>query len=62
MTQGIPCSWTAANRRGPIDRFLRDLGTWTQHITSGPVLLQNCGNRLNGAEPEPSWEFLDLVS
>ncbi|MFI9402021.1 acyl-CoA dehydrogenase family protein [Nocardia sp. NPDC052316] len=52
---------TTAIRRGPIERFLRDLGTGTQHITSGPVVLQNCGKWLSGAHPEAHWEFLDLV-
>ncbi|RZS32374.1 alkylation response protein AidB-like acyl-CoA dehydrogenase [Herbihabitans rhizosphaerae] len=52
---------TTAIRRGPIDRFLRDLGTGTQHITSGPVVLQNCGKWLSGAESDAHWEFLDLV-
>ncbi|MEU7488506.1 acyl-CoA dehydrogenase [Streptomyces sp. NPDC042319] len=52
---------TAAIRRGPIDRFLRDLGTGTQHITSSPVVLQNCGKWLSGAQPQAHWEFLDLA-
>ncbi|MBF6541544.1 acyl-CoA dehydrogenase family protein [Nocardia brasiliensis] len=52
---------TTAIRRGPIDRFLRDLETGTQHITSGPVVLQNCGKWLSGAQPGAHWEFLDLV-
>ena len=52
---------TAAIRRGPIDRFLRDLGTGAQHITSSPVVLQNCGKWLSGARPGARWEFLDLV-
>ncbi|MER6841121.1 acyl-CoA dehydrogenase [Streptomyces platensis] len=52
---------TAAIRRGPIDRFLRDLGTGTQHITSSPTVLQNCGKWLSGAEPRAHWEFLDLT-
>ncbi|MFE0186536.1 acyl-CoA dehydrogenase [Streptomyces sp. NPDC058989] len=52
---------TAAIRRGPIDRFLRDLGTGTQHITSSPTVLQNCGKWLNGARPQAHWEFLDLT-
>jgi len=52
---------TAAIRRGPIDRFLRDLGTGTQHITSGPMVLQNCGKWLIGAQPQAHWEFLDLA-
>ncbi|WP_433654736.1 acyl-CoA dehydrogenase [Nocardia sp. CA-128927] len=52
---------TTAIRRGPIDRFLRDLGTGSQHITSGPVVLQNCGKWLSGAQSGAHWEFLDLV-
>ncbi|MWA15959.1 acyl-CoA dehydrogenase [Streptomyces sp. BA2] len=52
---------TAAIRRGPIDRFLRDLGTGTQHITSSPTVLQNCGKWLSGAQPQAHWEFLDLA-
>ncbi|MEB3365798.1 acyl-CoA dehydrogenase family protein [Saccharopolyspora mangrovi] len=52
---------TAAIRRGPIDRYLRDLGTGSQHITSGQVVLQNCGKWLSGAQPRARWQFLDLV-
>ena len=53
---------SAAIRRGPVDRFLRDLATGTQHITSGPVVLQNCGRWLSGATDSGShWEFLDLT-
>ncbi|MFI0789797.1 acyl-CoA dehydrogenase [Streptomyces lydicus] len=53
---------TAAVRRGPIDRFLRDLATGTQHITSSPTVLQNCGKWLSGAQSQAHWEFLDLTS
>ena len=52
---------TAAIRRGPVDRFLRDLSTGTQHITSSPVVLQNCGKWLSGAQLRSHWEFLDLT-
>jgi indole-3-acetate monooxygenase len=52
---------SAAIRRGPIDRFLRDLGTGAQHITSSPVVLQSCGKWLSGARPDARWSFLDLV-
>jgi alkylation response protein AidB-like acyl-CoA dehydrogenase len=52
---------SAAIRRGPVDRFLRDLHTGTQHITSSPVVLQNCGKWLSGARPEARWTFLDLA-
>ncbi|WP_282797946.1 acyl-CoA dehydrogenase family protein [Streptomyces sp. CC224B] len=51
---------SAAIRRGPVDRFLRDLGTGAQHITSSPVVLQNCGKVLSGARPDARWSFLDL--
>lgn len=52
---------SAAIRRGPINRFLRDLHTGTQHITSSPVVLQNCGKWLSGARPDARWNFLDLA-
>ncbi|NLU70377.1 acyl-CoA dehydrogenase [Streptomyces sp. HNM0574] len=52
---------TAAIRRGPLDRFLRDLGTGAQHITSGPAVLANCGQWLSGTRPNAHWEFLDLA-
>ncbi|MEU6763847.1 acyl-CoA dehydrogenase family protein [Streptomyces sp. NPDC046853] len=52
---------SAAIRRGPIDRFLRDLGTGAQHITSSPVVLQNCGKWLSGGHPDARWSFLDLT-
>ncbi|MGW5867117.1 acyl-CoA dehydrogenase family protein [Streptomyces sp. NPDC055239] len=52
---------SAAIRRGPVDRFLRDLATGAQHITSSPVVLQNCGKYLSGARPDARWSFLDLT-
>ncbi|MEV6231478.1 acyl-CoA dehydrogenase family protein [Saccharopolyspora shandongensis] len=51
---------TAALRRGPIQRFHRDLGTGTQHVTSGAVVLQNCGRSLSGLAPGARWNFLTL--
>lgn len=51
---------TAALRRGPLQLFFRDLHAGTQHVTSGPVVLQNCGKWLSGLAPEAHWEFLDL--
>ncbi|TDV41016.1 acyl-CoA dehydrogenase family protein [Actinophytocola oryzae] len=53
---------TTALRRGDLQRYYRDLNSGTQHITSGPVLLQNCGKALAGLAPDAHWEFLDLVS
>ncbi len=51
---------TAALRRGALQRFFRDLHAGTQHITSGPVVLQNCGKWLSGLAPESAWVFLEL--
>jgi alkylation response protein AidB-like acyl-CoA dehydrogenase len=53
---------TTALRRGDLQRYFRDLNAGTQHITSGPVVLQHCGKWLAGLAPEARWEFLDLVS
>lgn len=51
---------TAALRRGVLQRFFRDLHAGTQHVTSGPVVLQNCGRWLSGLAPDAHWAFLDL--
>ncbi|PRX49567.1 alkylation response protein AidB-like acyl-CoA dehydrogenase [Prauserella shujinwangii] len=51
---------TAALRRGPLQRYLRDLHSGTQHVTSSPVVLQNCGRWLSGLAPRSRWVFLDL--
>ncbi|WP_435070552.1 acyl-CoA dehydrogenase [Amycolatopsis thermoflava] len=51
---------TAALRRGDLQRFFRDLHAGTQHITSGPVVLQNCGRWMAGLAPDAHWEFLEL--
>jgi hypothetical protein len=52
---------TAAMRRGDLQRYYRDLNAGTQHITSGPVVLQNCGKWLAGLAQDARWEFLELV-
>lgn len=51
---------TTALRRGVLQRFFRDLHAGTQHMTSGPVVLQNCGKVLGGLT-EGHWAFFDLV-
>lgn len=51
---------TAALRRGTLQRYFRDLHAGTQHVTSGPVILQNCGKQLSGLAPDSQWVFLDL--
>jgi alkylation response protein AidB-like acyl-CoA dehydrogenase len=53
---------TTAMRRGDLQRYFRDLNAGTQHITSGPVVLQHCGRWLAGLAPDSRWQFLDLVS
>ncbi len=53
---------TSALRRGVIQRFFRDLHAGTQHITSGPGVLQNCGKWLSGLAPDARWSFLGLES
>ncbi len=51
---------TAALRRSALQRYFRDLHAGTQHVTSGPVVLQNCGKRLSGLAPDAQWVYLDL--
>lgn len=52
---------TAALRNGDLNRVFRDLHGGTQHVTSGPGVLQGCGRRLAGLAPGASWVFLSLV-
>ncbi|GLB65909.1 acyl-CoA dehydrogenase family protein [Arthrobacter mangrovi] len=51
---------TAALRSGDLQRFFRDMHAGTQHVTSGPVVLQNCGRHLAGLAPNAHWVFLEL--
>ncbi|OLT42141.1 acyl-CoA dehydrogenase [Saccharomonospora sp. CUA-673] len=51
---------TAALRSGALQRFFRDLHAGTQHVTSGPVVLQHCGKWLSGLAPDAHWVFLEL--
>ena len=52
---------TAALRHGALQRFFRDLHAGTQHMTSGPVVLQACGKKLAGLAPGSEWQFFSLV-
>lgn len=52
---------TAALRSGDLQRIFRDMHAGTQHVTSGPVVLQKCGRRLAGLAPHAEWVFIDLV-
>lgn len=51
---------TTALRRGVLQRLFRDVHAGTQHVTSGPVVLQKCGKWLSGLAPDAYWEFLDF--
>lgn len=52
---------TAALRSGDLQRIFRDMHAGTQHVTSGPVVLQKCGKQLAGLAPHAEWVFIDLV-
>jgi alkylation response protein AidB-like acyl-CoA dehydrogenase len=53
---------TTALRAGTIQRFYRDLHAGTQHVTSGPGVLEECGRELAGLAGEaPQWGALALV-
>lgn len=51
---------TTALRRGVLQRLFRDAHAGTQHVTSGPVVLQHCGKWLSGLAPDASWDFLTI--
>ncbi|GAA3686966.1 acyl-CoA dehydrogenase family protein [Arthrobacter ginkgonis] len=52
---------TAALREGDLQRFFRDMHAGTQHMTSGPVVLQGCGRVLSGLAKDSQWVFFSLV-
>lgn len=52
---------TAALRHGDLQRFFRDMHAGTQHMTSGPMVLQACGRVLSGLAKNPEWVFFSLV-
>lgn len=52
---------TAALRSGTLQRYFRDMHAGTQHITSGPVVLQGCGRMLSGLAKDSNWIFFSLV-
>jgi indole-3-acetate monooxygenase len=52
---------TAALREGDLQRFFRDMHAGTQHMTSGPVVLQACGRMLTGLAKDAEWVFFSLV-
>jgi alkylation response protein AidB-like acyl-CoA dehydrogenase len=52
---------TSALREGDIQRFFRDMHAGTQHITSGPAVLQSAGRMLSGLAPDYAWSFGSLI-
>jgi alkylation response protein AidB-like acyl-CoA dehydrogenase len=52
---------TTALRTGTIQRLFRDVHGGTQHITSGPAVLQNAGKELAGLAPDSKWTAWSLV-
>lgn len=52
---------TAALRHGDLQRFFRDMHAGTQHMTSGPVVLQSCGRMLAGLANNAEWVFFSLA-
>lgn len=53
---------TSGLRRGPIQRFFRDMNAGTQHVTSGPGAVQGCGRHLAGLASNASWQAFTLVA
>lgn len=68
-------TWTAADvcdfaykaaggvslRNGVIQRYFRDMHAGTQHVTSSPAILKECGRDLVGVAPGKKWNFFGLV-
>jgi alkylation response protein AidB-like acyl-CoA dehydrogenase len=68
-------TWTAASvcdyayraaggvslRSGPLQRYWRDMHAGTQHVTSSPAILRECGRELLGTAEGKVWAFLGLV-
>ncbi|MFW3168646.1 acyl-CoA dehydrogenase family protein [Geodermatophilus sp. CPCC 206100] len=52
---------TAALRTGPIQQFFRDIHAGTQHVTSGPQVVEGAGRFLAGLAPNHSWLYMNLV-
>lgn len=52
---------TTALRSGTIQRFYRDMHAGTQHVTSGPGVIGECGRELAGLTGDARWAALTLV-
>jgi alkylation response protein AidB-like acyl-CoA dehydrogenase len=52
---------TTALRSGPLQLYFRDMHAGTQHVTSAPGAIENCGRALAGLAPGHRWLYMDLV-
>jgi alkylation response protein AidB-like acyl-CoA dehydrogenase len=52
---------TAALRSGVLQQFFRDMHAGTQHVTSGPPVIEGAGRDLAGLAPDHSWVYMSLV-
>ena len=52
---------TAALRDGDLQRYFRDMHAGTQHMSSGPGVLQQCGRQLAGLAEGAQWVFFSLT-
>jgi alkylation response protein AidB-like acyl-CoA dehydrogenase len=52
---------TTALRRGSLQRYYRDMHAGTQHITSSPSVIEECGRAFAGLAPDSDWLLMQLV-
>jgi alkylation response protein AidB-like acyl-CoA dehydrogenase len=52
---------TAALRSGALQQFFRDMHAGTQHVTSGPQVIEGAGRALAGLAPDHAWVYMNLV-
>lgn len=52
---------TTSLRRGPMQRYFRDMHAGTQHITSALPVVENCGRVLAGLAPDHDWLYMNIV-
>ena len=52
---------TTALRSGPMQQFFRDMHAGTQHVTSGPQVIEGAGKALAGLAPDHRWYYMNYV-
>jgi indole-3-acetate monooxygenase len=52
---------TTALRSGVLQQYFRDMHAGTQHVTSAPGAIENCGRDLAGLAPGHEWLYMNLV-